>query len=102
MGAAYSGGRMSDLIGRTSVGTMQVLELDASVSQGLNVPPGATLALISVEGKVRWRDDAPPSPAKGHWMTDERMLYGGSLAQIRFIAQSGLVNDPIVTVSFYR
>jgi hypothetical protein len=94
---------MSDLIGRTSVGTLQVLELDASTAQGLDVPGGATIALISVEGKIRWRDDGqPPSATQGHFMGDEHMLYGASLGAVAFIAQAGEASNPTVTVSFYR
>lgn len=92
---------MSDLVGRTPVGTMQVIELDASTAQGLEVPQGAVLALISVEGAIRWRDDGPPpTPSEGHPMGDASMLYGGSLTAIKLIAQS---RRPVVaTISYYR
>jgi hypothetical protein len=94
---------MSDLVGRTPVGATQILELDSSVAQGLDVPSGATLALISIEGSIRWRDDgSAPTPSQGHPMGDEHMIYGGALNQLRFIAQAGFRNDPIVTASFYR
>jgi hypothetical protein len=91
---------MSDLIGRTPVGTTQIVELDASTAQGLDVPSGATFALISIEGAIRWRDDGvPPTASEGHWMVDERMLYGGSLAAVKLIAQS---RRPVATISYYR
>ena len=94
---------MSDLVGRTPVGTTQILELDSSVAQGLAVPQGATIALVSVEGAVRWRDDgSPPTPSQGHPMVDTYMIYGGSLAALQFVAQTGVRNDPIVTASYYR
>jgi hypothetical protein len=94
---------MSDfLIGRTPVGTMQVIELDSSTAQGLDVPAGARVALISVEGKIRWADGPLPTPSQGHPMSDEHMLYGGSLTSITFVAQAGLANNPIVTASFYK
>jgi len=92
---------MTDLVGRTSVGVMQVLELDEAVARGLDVPPGATRALISVHGKARWRDDGmPPTASQGHSMVDEYMFYGGPLTTIKFIAQAG--PDAVVTASFYR
>jgi hypothetical protein len=94
---------MSDLVGRTPVGATQILELDASTAQGLAVPSGATIALVSVEGSIRWRDDGvPPTASTGHPMNDEHMIYGGALNQLRLVAQAGVRNDPIVTASFYR
>jgi hypothetical protein len=91
---------MSDLIGRTPAGPTEMLTLGAA-PQGLTVPRGATIALISIEGgPVRWRDDAPPSASQGQAMSPgERMLYGGALAALQFVAQD---QSATVVVSYYR
>jgi hypothetical protein len=79
----------------------QCVELNESAPMGLTVPPGATRALISAEGRVRWRDDGLPPTAKlGHPLDDERMFYGGPLTTIKFIAEAGRTS--VLSVSFYR
>jgi hypothetical protein len=80
---------------------MQVIELNESTARGLDVPAGATRALISIEGKVRWRDDGvAPTATQGHPMADERVVFSGPFSALKFIAQAG--PDAVVTASFYR
>jgi hypothetical protein len=70
-------------------------------SQGLTVPAGATVALITVStAAIRWRDDGtPPTAAIGVPIAIAGTLeYWGTLSAFKFIAQSG---SPVLDISYY-
>ena len=84
----------------TPLGYQQITSLAAA--EGLTVPAGATLALISVEGAaVRYRDDAtPPTATVGMPLAiGQAVSYTGNLAAIQFIQQSG---SATINVLYYK
>jgi len=68
----------------------------------INIPAGATLAIIEPEGAdARYRDDGTnPSASVGMRLADgARLAYSGDLTALKFIAQSGTA---IYNVSYYK
>ncbi len=89
---------------RTPLGFQFINTLSASI--GLEVPDGATHAVIQVETQsVRWRDDGtPPTAAVGMPLSvdslgfGQRFTYFGDLSAIRFIEQAGGAK---LTIAYY-
>lgn len=74
--------------------------VNPTVATALTVPPGATMALISVSGAtVRWRDDGTaPTASVGMPVTaGQEFQYSGSLAAIQFIGTGATLD-----VSYYQ
>jgi hypothetical protein len=75
----------------------------SSSAQGLTVPTGATMMVISVEtANIRWRDDGvPPTASVGMPIAAGAAPYEyfGTLSAFQIIAQTG---SPVVNIAYYR
>jgi hypothetical protein len=83
----------------TPLGYQQIPSADLGSAVGLDVPDGATMALIAVSGaSVRWRDDgtAPTSSLGMPVANGQEFQYSADLSAIQFIGAGATLD-----VSYY-
>ena len=90
--------------GGQPLGYEQITSINLASPHRLNVPTGATLAIIDIEGSaavVRWRDDGvPPTATVGmpYAVGDPPMVYSAAITAIEFITSAG---SPTLNVTYY-
>jgi hypothetical protein len=91
-------------IGGTPLGYEQITSTNLASAHRLNVPSGATLAIIDIEGSaaiVRWRDDGvAPTATTGmpFAVGDPPLTYSAAITVIQFITSAG---TPTLNVAYY-